>query len=155
MDQGLCALIIYPYSLKTACSLSALYVIIKDFFVPLASLPRLWLPEIHVSCVCHYRSGEQCSSSSRTCPFPVQSHDRSRCPPQRLQPQWAVLWGSRAREACSQTQSPVRQTCLKQIKKWPNHVWLTEGRGQVWKFKTQLQEGHACSTSDVLSTSWS
>lgn len=53
------------------------------------------------------RSGEQCSS--RNGPLSVQSHDRSRCPPQRHQPQRTVLRGGRAREARPQAQSPVSQ----------------------------------------------
>lgn len=80
---------------------------------PKISVPlplSLWERDTHtvtipVLSICHGRSGEQCSS--RTCPLPVQSHDRSRCPPQRHQPQRAVLRGGWAREACSQTQSAV------------------------------------------------
>uniref|UniRef100_A0A3B4WP19 VANGL planar cell polarity protein 1 n=1 Tax=Seriola lalandi dorsalis TaxID=1841481 RepID=A0A3B4WP19_SERLL len=52
------------------------------------------------------RPGEQCGDG--TGPLPVQSHDRGRRPPPRLQPQRAVLRGGRARAACPQTQSATR-----------------------------------------------
>lgn len=64
-----------------------------------------WYFTFPVWSLCLDRSWEQ--RSSRTGPLPVQSHDRSSCPPQRHQPQRAILRGGWAREACPQAQSTV------------------------------------------------